>query len=454
MARDGDDKRDDKKNDKRFTATTPTRRFLKLAGMSTSIATRVATSATKSLFLSEEQKEKERQKMLARIGAEVAETLGEMKGAVMKVGQVASQIKDLLPEEFAKALEKLQKESPPMPFRMIRKQIIDELGAPPYELFREMDEEPFAAASIGQVHRAVLLDGREVVVKVQYPGVEESIESDLKHLRRILKLAGLLKVDEKVIDEIFAEIRDRLHDELNYEQEADNLRAFREFHAADEGIVIPEVIAEFTRKRVLTLTRENGDSLDTVASSAQYSQELRNQIGRRIFDTFGKQIFVHHAVHCDPHPGNFAFRPDGSIVIYDFGAVKRLLPDDIATYRALMTATYERDFAAIDAGLVALGVRKPGGPRPEDAFYNRWIEIFLPAFSHQPFDFGKSRMHFEVLKQARATPLSYLESFQPSAKTMLVDRVISGHYWTLMKLGTVSGMRDITEKYTRPDAAA
>ncbi|MFZ5723442.1 MAG: ABC1 kinase family protein [Pseudomonadota bacterium] len=449
MARDRDN---DNKNERRFTATTPTRRFLKLAGMSTSIATRVATSATKSLFLSEEEREKERQKMLAKIGSEVAQTLGEMKGAVMKVGQIASQIKDLLPEEFAKALEKLQKESPPMPFRVIRKQMIDELGAPPYELFREMDEEPFAAASIGQVHRAVLHDGREVVIKVQYPGVEESIESDLKHLRRILKLAGLLKVEERVIDEIFQEIRDRLHDELNYVQEAENLRRFREFHAADEGIVIPQVVDEFTRRRVLTLTLETGDSLETVATSAAYPQELRDRIGRRLFDLFGKQIFVHRAVHCDPHPGNFAFRPDGSIVIYDFGAVKDIEPDVIVALRKIMNATYARDYAQIDEGLKAIGVRKIDGPRPEDEFYERWIRLFLPAFDSEPFDFGKSRMHFDVVKQARATPLRYLDSFQPSARVMLIDRVLSGHYWTLMKLGTVAAMRDLTDKYTREAA--
>lgn len=446
MARDSD--ADNKKNDRRFTATTPTRRFLKLAGMSTSIATRVATSATKSLFLSEAEREKERQKMLAKIGSEVAQTLGEMKGAVMKVGQIASQIKDLLPEEFARALEKLQKESPSMPFRVIRKQIIDELGAPPYELFREMDEEPFAAASIGQVHRAVLLDGREVVIKVQYPGVEESIESDLKHLRRILRLAGLLKVEERVIDEIFQEIRDRLHDELDYIQEAENLRLFREFHADDEGIVIPEVIEEFTRRRVLTLTREGGDPLDAVASSPHYPQELRDRIGRRLFDIFGKQIFVHHAVHCDPHPGNFAFRPDGSIVIYDFGAVKRIDPEVIVSLRKIMSATWARDYGTLDEGLKEIGVRKIDGPRPEDEFYERWIKLFLPAFDSQPFDFGKSRMHFDVVKQARATPLRYLDSFQPSAKVMLIDRVLSGHYWTLMKLGTVAAMRDLTDKYT------
>lgn len=443
MARDND-----KNKDRRFSATTPAKRFFKLAGMSTSIATRVATSATKSIFLNEEQREQERQKMLAKIGEEVAQTLGEMKGAVMKVGQIASQVKDLLPEEFAKALEKLQKESPPMPFRAIRKQIVDELGAPPYELFREMDEEPFAAASIGQVHRAVLHDGREVVVKIQYPGVEESIESDLKQLRRILKLAGLLKVEEHVIDEVFNEIRSRLREELDYQQEAENLRAFRAFHAGDSDVVIPDVVDEFTRKRVLTLTREPGDSLETVSTSPAYDQEMRNRIGRRIFDLFGKQIFENKAVHCDPHPGNFAFRPDGSIVMYDFGAVKRLSEEDIDIYRRIMTAVYDSDYAELDAALMDLGVRKEDGPRPEDEFYQCWIDLFLPAFSHEPFDFGKSRMHFAVARQVRDTPWRYLESFQPSARTMLVDRVISGHYWTLMKLGTVASTRDLTEKYT------
>ncbi len=444
-------KDDHQKNDRRFTATTPTRRLLKLAGMSTAIAGRVATHSAKSLFLSGEQREKERLKMLEKIGSEVAKTLGEMKGAVMKVGQVASQIKDLLPKEFTQALETLQKESPPMPFRVIRKQIIDELGAPPHELFLEMDEAPFAAASIGQVHRAVLPDGREVVIKVQYPGVAESIESDLKHLRRILKLAGLLKVESHVIDEIFAEIKNRLYDELDYVQEAENLRAFRLFHVADEGIIIPDVIPEFSRRRVLTLMRENGDSLETIATSSNYSQQTRDLIGRRLFEAIGKQIFVHHAVHCDPHPGNFAFRPDGSIVIYDFGAVKRLTPDITAAYRRLTLAAYARDYAALDAALIDMGVRKAEGPRPADAFYARWIDIIMPAFGEQSFDFGASRMHFSIMKQVRATPLSYLDSFQPSAKTMLIDRVISGHYWTLNRIGTRAAMRDLTEKYVRPE---
>lgn len=442
--------KDNDKNDKKFTATTPARRFFKLAGMSTSIAASMATHSAKSLFLSSEKQEIERKKMLGKIGGEVAKTLGEMKGAVMKVGQVASQIKDLLPKELAQALEALQKQSPPMPFRVIRKQIINELGSAPHELFLEIDEVPFAAASIGQVHNATLLDGREVVIKVQYPGVAESIESDLKQLKRILKLAGLLKIDEHVIDDIFTEIKDRLHDELNYVQEAENLRAFRAFHAADEGIIIPDVIPEFSRQRVLTLTRENGDTLEEVSQSPNYPQDIRDLIGRRLFDTIGKQIFVHHAVHCDPHPGNFAFRPDGSIVIYDFGAIKRLTPDITEAYRQLTMAAYAHDYPALDAALINMGIRKVNGPRPTDAFYARWIDIIMPAFGEQAFDFGASRMHFNILKQARATPLSYLASFQPSAKTMLVDRVISGHYWTLNRIGTHATMRDLTEKYVRP----
>jgi predicted unusual protein kinase regulating ubiquinone biosynthesis (AarF/ABC1/UbiB family) len=175
-------------NDKRFSATTPGKRFMKLAGMSASIAGNFAKNRIKGALgtLSEEERLREREQLFAQVGEQIANTLGEMKGAVMKVGQIASQFKDVFPKEIADSLAKLQKESPPMPFGVIERQIISELGKKPSELFAEIDSKPFAAASIGQVHRARTHDGDEVVVKVQYPGVDECVESDLKHLRLAL----------------------------------------------------------------------------------------------------------------------------------------------------------------------------------------------------------------------------------------------------------------------------
>ena len=179
-------------------ASTPAKRFMRLAGMTASITGKVMSNSMKSLVGSAEQKAEARSDMYHEIGKQIANTLGEMKGAVMKVGQIASQYQDIFPPEIAAAMSKLQKEAPPMPFNIIEQQIIRELGVKPHEKFLEFDEKPFAAASIGQVHRAKLPTGEDVIVKVQYPGVEECCESDLKHLRMALKLAGVIKINKEL----------------------------------------------------------------------------------------------------------------------------------------------------------------------------------------------------------------------------------------------------------------
>lgn len=415
--------------------TTQTSRLLRLTGMTTSIATKMATQRMRQLFQSEEQSEQAKQELIAHIGEQVAVTLGEMKGAVMKVGQIASQMSDVLPQSVADALTVLQKASPPMPFPVIQKQIRRQLGDNPDQLFKHFDEVPFAAASIGQVHRATTHDGIDVVVKVQYPAVKESIDSDMRHLRRILKLGGLLKVSTEVLDALFREIKQQLQEELNYIQEAANLTEFRAFHAHQPWIVIPEVIKELSDDKVLTLSYEAGDDLSSLVDNPAYDQALRNQLGERLFDAIGEQIFRLHAVHADPHPGNFAFRTDGSLVIYDFGAVKRLKRGDLLIIRRLFEAAIEANYSQVDQELIHLAIRKPDGPPVEDHFYQGWIDLLLPPFSDTPFNFAESDLHIKVVKKARKTPWAYLKSFQPSPKVLMLNRVLEGHYWTLMKLG-------------------
>lgn len=436
------------RKDKRgsFRTTTQAGRLLRLTGMTTSIATRMATHSVRGVFRSEENQARDRERLMRDIGREVAATLGEMKGAVMKVGQVASQMKDILPDEVAEALAVLQKSSAPMPFSVIRRQIRRELGDEPEVLFSRFDEEPFASASIGQVHRATSLDGREVVVKVQYPAVRESVNSDMKQLRRILRLGGLLKVEEKVLDAIFDEIRNQLDEELDYDKEAAHVKLFHEFHRDNPLLVIPEVVDERTNDRVLTLTYEPGDDLETLRNDPEYDQPLRNHFGKLIFDTIGEQMFRLGTVHCDPHPGNFAYRKDGRLVIYDFGAVKRISEEDLAIFRRTMRAALEGDYRALEAGLRELGIRKEGGPEVSDDFYEGWVSLILPAFDEKPFDFSRSRMHIHLAMRTRETPWKYLESFQPSARTLLVDRVLGGHYWTMVNLGVNTAFRENLEK--------
>jgi len=408
------------------------KRFLKMAGMTATLATRYAGHAIANGFRNAEERDLARGKLDAKAGAHLAQTLGELKGAVMKLGQLASQAADFLPAEIAEPLKKLQKEAPPMPYAVIRKQIERELGKPVTELFRELDHKPYAAASIGQVHRGVLHDGREVVVKVQYPGVAASCDSDLKQLKLALRAARLVKVDKAVLDDLFEEIRERLHEELDYLQEAQNMALFRQYYADDPMIVVPATVPELCTKQVLTMLLEPGDSLDSV--HADYDQDLRNTLALRLFHFMCRSLFGLQAVHADPNPGNFAYRRDGALVVYDFGCIKRLDADSVAAYRDTVRAALAENWAGVDIGLIRLGARVPGSEPVEGQFYAEWRRIVLrPFISDAVFDFATSTMHKAAAAKGPEV-LKRMDQFQPAVKTAYLDRMVGGHYWTLVRL--------------------
>jgi predicted unusual protein kinase regulating ubiquinone biosynthesis (AarF/ABC1/UbiB family) len=209
-------------------------RLFKLASMTADIAAGYAKSKVRSVLGDAEAEERS---FRQASGERLANTLGELKGAAMKVGQMVSAAKELFPPEVTEALTKLQREAPPMDFDVIAEVIEAELGAAPEVLFQHFERKPFAAASIGQVHRARTDDGREVVVKVQYPGVDQALDSDLQQVKLALRLGGLMKVDKRMVDATFLELRARMEEELDYCLEADNVRTFRAFHAADNRTV-------------------------------------------------------------------------------------------------------------------------------------------------------------------------------------------------------------------------
>lgn len=416
------------------------KRFLKLAGMTASIAGTAAKNSLRSMTGSEEAKQKARSEMLQSVGIQIADTLGEMKGAVMKVGQIASQYKDVFPPEVAKALEKLQKDAPAMPFAVIKQQVERELGKPLAELFSHFEETPFAAASIGQVHKAVLQTGEPVVVKVQYPDIDNNIESDLKQVRLALKITGVLNMDKALQEDIFGEIRDSLYDELDYTKEAHNLAIFAQFHADDPGLVIPKVYASHSSKRILTLSQELGEKLEVAAT---WDNAIKEKIAKRLFQFSAGQLFKLYRLHCDPHPGNFAFRPDGSVVAYDFGGIKSYSHDEVDLFRRFAKHALKGDVTALEQDLIAVGVKKDDdAPLPAD-FYLDWLKIGLAPYGftqlfdlskHAPFDFGHSQTHYQVIAKGKES-LKYWQSFQPSPLTMMLDRTISGQYWNLVNLG-------------------
>lgn len=451
---DKNNKANEKKNEKRFKATTPGKRFFKLAGMSASIAKNYAGNRVKGMFADEDAKKQSQEAMYADIGVRIAETLGEMKGAVMKVGQIVSQVKDLLPPEVAKALETLQKESPPMPYGMIRRQLIRSLGDEPESLFATFEHEPFAAASIGQVHRATTKDGVECIVKIQYPGVKDSCDSDLKQIKRLFKMAGLVKVSKEVVDKTFEEIRDMLYEELDYNHEAENLRFFSEHYRNHPYIIVPDLIEALSSETVLTLTYVEGDGLNDI-KGPRYDQETRNTLAYRLFDTMGRQIYDLQRVHCDPHPGNFAFRPDGSLIIYDFGAVKKVSDDTVRIHKNLVSDALEGKVDTLEEHLVDMGVRQAEGPDVPLSYYQEWFDIIMePFLDDNIYDFSQSRIHTRAAKKLRRDAFKYLGAFQPAPDTMHVDRVLSGHYWTLIDLGAQISLRGLIKEIVLEQNAA
>lgn len=424
------------------------KRFMKLAGMTASIAGKAAKNSLKHLSSDEDKRLQARSELMQDVGIQIAETLGEMKGAVMKVGQIASQYKDVFPPEVATALEKLQKDAPAMPYWQIKKQVERELGAPIETLYQSFEEQPFAAASIGQVHKAVLASGEPVVVKVQYPDVDKNCDSDLKQVRMALRITGVLNMSRELQEQLFDEIRQSLHDELDYVKEANNLRVFASFHANDKGLIIPRVIGSHSSKRILTLSEEMGEPLSVAAT---WDEDIKRKIAERLFHFSAGQLFELYRMHCDPHPGNFAFRPDGSVIAYDFGGIRSYSDQDIQLFRRFATHAIKGDVTGLEQDLIALGIRREDDTDIPGEFYQSWLEIGLkplsiPPYHSGPFDFSKSQVHQQVMSKMKSS-LKYFGQFQPSATTMMLDRTVSGQYWNLVNLGVTIDLSPLVTQY-------
>jgi predicted unusual protein kinase regulating ubiquinone biosynthesis (AarF/ABC1/UbiB family) len=410
----------------------PTRggRFLKLAGMTASVAGDYTRGRIKRLFLSDDRAAEEHQANMVRAGTRIAETLGELKGAAMKIGQMASMAKDLLPAELAAALQTLQAGAPPVEFSVIEAQILEEFGQPVERLFEEFERTPFAAASIGQVHRA-RVDGRDVICKVQYPGVDEAVDSDMRHLKLALLASGILQVDRRALDASFAEISARMNEELDYCNESDNVRRFRAFHRRHPFVIVPEVIGHRSAKRVLTLSYEPGDHVRDF-DALGYSAAERDRCGLRLWTAMESQIFDLGVLHADPNPANFAFRKDGGVVMYDFGCVKTLQAGVADGCKQLLVDGLREDYANMDRTLLALGVRRTGGPKVSPDFYKFWRDwLALPFLAAPLFDFGRANFERDVTTKLLPLALKHIASFRPSRELVFLNRTLLGHYATL-----------------------
>ncbi|NMO16220.1 AarF/ABC1/UbiB kinase family protein [Pyxidicoccus fallax] len=293
-------------------------RMRKLAGLSMQVGSEVLKNSAKRLAGGAPE-------LLGKGAAEaLVSTLGEMKGAAMKLGQAISMDPDLLTPEVRQVLARLQNQAPAMSPAQVSRVVREELGAPPEKAFREFSHEPLAAASLGQVHRAVLPDGRPVAVKVQYPGIADSMAHDLQNVGMLVKTVSKAS---KLMDgsAYFQEFRDELLLELDYRREASLAQGFKQSVAKLSDLYVPEVISSHSTGRVLTLELLPGLTLkDWVVTSP--SPEARFRVARQLIRATYGPFFLAGEIHADPHPGNFMVMPDGRLGLLDFGSIKRFTP--------------------------------------------------------------------------------------------------------------------------------
>ena len=329
-------------------------RTARIGGLAAGQAIRQAGTRAANVTRNEEGRKVALEKRQIEAAEQIVTALGTMKGAAMKLGQVLSFldvgiVPDEYREEFQHKLAALRDAAPNVAFKDMRKVIEEELDDPLKEVFAEFDEEPVAAASIGQVYRARLHDGREVAVKVQYPGVAAAVRSDMQNLGLILRLAKRIApgLDPQSIGR---EISERIHDELDYELEAQNQRTLARIFRGHPFIVIPEVVTSLSRERVLVTEFISGTGFEDLKG---YPHEERDRIGEILFRFYFGCLYRHHQFSGDPHPGNSMLLDDGRMVFYDFGLFKRMPPGAVELEIQVARAIIEGDTDTI----MELGVR-------------------------------------------------------------------------------------------------
>jgi predicted unusual protein kinase regulating ubiquinone biosynthesis (AarF/ABC1/UbiB family) len=325
---------------------------------------RYAASAPRLFAAAGEQRQLLREDLALQTAEDVADTLGTMKGVMMKIGQMASYVDGGLSPGVRRTLSRLQDSVPPISGELAAQVVRQELGVPPERAFARWDPQPIAAASIGQVHRAVTLDGRAVAVKVQYPGIAETIAADLRNvalLRRMLRITA----PAQDVDALLTELRDRVIEELDYRREAANQRLLAAYYDGHPTIYVPGIITELSTRRMVTSELAGGARFAELASWPQHERDLAAEtIYRFVF----RSLYEVRAFNGDPHPGNYLFQRGGRVTFLDFGLVKHFTPAELQPLLQMArNVCVEHDPEAFRRSLENAGFLRAGAPLSTEA---------------------------------------------------------------------------------------
>ena len=403
---------------------------------------RYAGSAPRLFAAAGEQRQVLREDLALQTAEDVAGTLGAMKGVMMKIGQMASYVDDGLSPAVRRTLSRLQDSVPPMSPELAAGVVQEELGAPPERAFARWDPRPIAAASIGQVHRAVTLDGRAVAVKVQYPGIAETIAADLRNvalLRRMLRITA----PAQDVDALIAELRDRVLEELDYRREASNQQLMADYFDGHPTIHVPRIIGALSTRRVITSELSGGARF---AELAGWLQEERDLAAETIYRFVFRSLYELRAFNGDPHPGNYLFHGGGRVTFLDFGLVKHFTPAELQPLMQMnRTLCVEHDPGAFRRSLENAGFLRPHAPLSTDTIIEHLAVFYDTIREPVPLtitsDYASSvvRRFFDL-----RTPVAEYISIPKSY--VILQRINLGLFAVLGQLSATANWRAISEE--------
>ena len=413
-----------------------------LARLALRIGGRYAARSPRLIFASVERRKALRHDLAYRSADEVAEELGSMKGVLMKLGQMASYIYDDMPQTFRAAMSRLQDKAPPMTSRLASAVIVDELGDVPERIFAQWDPLPFAAASIGQVHRAITKDGQAVAVKVQYPGIARSITSDLRNVGLLRRVVGAAfpGLDVRALVD---ELGERLQEEVDYLREAASQELFAAYYDGHPVIRVPHVLPRLSSSRVLTSELVSGATFDELRGWDQREKDLAAEaMYRFVF----RSLYRLHAFNGDPHPGNYLFHRGGRVTFLDFGLTKRFTDADLdPLIDAVRFLVFEKDYESFRAALERAGFLRAGAPVPTQTVVDRFGQFYGSVLQDAPMTLTPAYASAIVRRffDARGPLAPY--SDVPRAYVVM-QRINLGLYAVLGSLNATANWRRIAEE--------
>ncbi|MGR0303983.1 ABC1 kinase family protein [Acinetobacter beijerinckii] len=439
-------------------------RRLSIAKASLLAGTRWATASATSIFSSEAEKEKKRKKVMAEQAHYLVSEIGKLKGSIVKIGQMMALYGEhFLPEEITQALNTLNNQTVALAWPGIKTHLQEQLGAKLDEL--TIDHEPIGTASLAQVHRATRKsDGLELVLKIQYPGVAEAIDSDMNLFKNMLKLTRMVP-QTREFDQWFDEVREMMHREVDYGIEAATTRRFAERLKDDPRYVVPEIVEEFCADKVLCMTFERGVPINSPVMLS-LPQERRNQLGEASLEIAVRELFEWGEMQTDPNFGNYLVRLGNGedlkdkIVLLDFGAIRQFDNNLLTVARNLIHAGYDHDKNAMVKAMTGYeffdGMPESIKPGMADVFLIATEAFSCPSNNpdipvgvmdeQDRYDWKKSQLHSRVMQQAAQSMASRYFSVPPK-EFMFISRKFIGAYTFMTVIEAKTNVRKMIRQF-------